>query len=82
MAVAFYITGISTSEFHRESPPLAGTLTTRRALVNRVKADLTEDQWDAMICALYALRIEGKPFDGSALTPNWQPKASSWRNGE
>jgi hypothetical protein len=27
MAVAFYITGISTSEFHRESPPLAGTLT-------------------------------------------------------
>src|SRR2546426_8249589 len=29
MAVAFYITGISTSEFHRESPPLAGTLTDR-----------------------------------------------------
>jgi hypothetical protein len=31
------------------------------ALVNRMKADLTEDQWDAMIGALYALRIEGKP---------------------
>src|SRR5256885_12260183 len=27
MAVAFYVTGISTSDFHRESPPLAGTLT-------------------------------------------------------
>jgi hypothetical protein len=27
MAVAFYVTGISTSEVHLESPPLLGTLT-------------------------------------------------------
>ena len=51
------------------------------ALVNRSKADLTEAQWDAMIRALYALRIEGEPFDVSTLALNWQPKATSWRNG-
>jgi len=28
MAVAFYVTGISTPEVHPESPPLLGTLTT------------------------------------------------------
>ena len=27
-----------------------------------------------MIGALYALRIEGKPFDKSALPLNWQPQ--------
>ena len=47
-----------------------------------MKGDLTEDQWDAMIGALYALRIQGKPFDESALPPNWQTKASSWRTGD
>jgi hypothetical protein len=29
MAVAFYVTGISTPEVHLESPPLLGTLTLR-----------------------------------------------------
>jgi hypothetical protein len=29
MAVAFYVTGISTPEVHLESPPLLGTLTVR-----------------------------------------------------
>jgi hypothetical protein len=52
------------------------------ALVNRMKGDLTEDQWDAMIRALYALRIERKPFDESALPDHWQTKASSWRTGD
>jgi len=35
MAVAFYVTGISTSEVHLESPPLLGTLTTS----NRSRAE-------------------------------------------
>ena len=47
-----------------------------------MKGDLTEDQRDAMIGALYALRIEHKPFDESALPRNWQTKASSWRTGD
>jgi hypothetical protein len=44
--------------------------------------ELTPDQWDAMIGALYALPIEGKPFDKSALPLNWQTKASSWHTGD
>lgn len=47
-----------------------------------MKADLTEEQWDAMFSALYALRIEGKPFIESALPQNWQRKATSWRGGD
>ena len=49
------------------------------ALVNRTKADLTEVQWDALIRALYSLRIEGKSFDESALPTEWQTRATSWR---
>jgi hypothetical protein len=47
------------------------------AVVNRMKADLTEDQWDAMVRALYATRIEGKQFDEKAFPPNWQPKSTA-----
>jgi hypothetical protein len=33
MAVAIYVTGISTPEVHPEFPPLLGTLTTLRAVL-------------------------------------------------
>jgi hypothetical protein len=46
------------------------------ALVNRTKVDLTVDEWHHMIRALYATRIEGKPFDETAFPKNWQPKGS------
>lgn len=49
------------------------------AVVNRMKADLTEDQWNDMVRALYATRIEGKPFDEKAFPPNWQPKSTARR---
>jgi hypothetical protein len=51
------------------------------ALLNRMKADLTEDQWDAMIGALYALRIEGKPFDESALPSIGSPRRAPGATG-
>ena len=74
--------GARNAEWEHRTPADESSVVLVAALVNRMKADLTEEQWDAMIRALYALRIEGKPFDESALPPNWQPKASSWRNGD
>ena len=74
--------GAWNAEWEHRTPVDESSVVLVAALVNRMKADLTEDQWDAMICALYAHRIEGKPFDESAIPLNWQPKASSWRNGE
>jgi hypothetical protein len=43
MAVAFYVTGISTSEVHLESPPLLGTLTAdgRRRHHRRLRSEMT-----------------------------------------
>jgi hypothetical protein len=40
MAVAFYVTGISTSEVHLESPPLLGTLTRVQHHVLKVDVEL------------------------------------------
>ena len=74
--------GARNAEWEHVIPGDESSVVLVAALVNRMKADLTEDQWDAMIGALYALRIEGKPFDESALPLNWQTKASSWRNGD
>jgi hypothetical protein len=48
------------------------------AVVNRMKADMTLPEWDAMIRALYEYRIEGKrPFAESALPANYGPKSSA-----
>jgi hypothetical protein len=74
--------GARNAEWEHRRPGDESTVVLVAALVNRMKADLTEEQWDAMIRALYARRIEGQPFDESALPPNWQPKASSWRGGD
>ncbi len=74
--------GARNAEWEHRTPSEQSSVVLVAALVNRMKADLTEEQWDAMIRALYALRIEGKPFDESALPLRWQPKASSWRGGE
>ena len=69
-------------EWEHRTPGDESSVVLVAALVNRMKADLTEDQWDAMIRALYARRIEGKPFNESAIPMNWQPKSSSWRGGQ
>jgi hypothetical protein len=74
--------GARNAEWEHVIPGVESSVVLVAALVNRMKGDLTEDQWDAMIGALYALRIQGKPFDESALPPNWQTKASSWHNGD
>ena len=71
--------GASNAEWEHRIPRDESSVVLVAALVNRMKADLTEDQWDAMIAALYALRIKHKPFKKSALPLNWQTKASSWR---
>jgi hypothetical protein len=47
------------------------------ALINRAKVDLSIDQWDHLIRALYATRIKQQPFDETAFPENWQP-AASW----
>jgi hypothetical protein len=74
--------GARNAEWEHRRPGDESTVVLVAAVVNRMKADLTEEQWDTMIRALYARRIEGKPFDESALPPNWQPKATSWRGGD
>jgi hypothetical protein len=74
--------GARNAEWEHVIPGVESSVVLVAAVVNRMKGDLTEDQWDAMIGALYALRIQGKPFDESALPPNWQTKASSWRTGD
>ena len=74
--------GARNAEWEHRRPGDESSVVLVAALVNRMKADLTEEEWDAMISALYALRIEGKPFSESALPPNWQPKATSWRGGD
>ena len=46
MAVAFYVTGISTPQVHLESPPLLGTLTAgghRVRIEGRTKAEVARD---------------------------------------
>jgi hypothetical protein len=43
MAVAFYVTGISTSEVHLESPPLLGTLTAPISLSAGMRSSRTAD---------------------------------------
>lgn len=74
--------GARNAEWEHPTPGDESSVVLVAALVNRMKADLTENQWDAMIRALYALRIEGEPFNESALPLNWQVKATSWRNGD
>ena len=74
--------GARNAEWEHVIPGVESSVVLVAALVDRSKGDLTEAQWDAMIAALYALRIEGKPFDESALPLEWQTKASSWRSGD
>lgn len=55
--------GARNAEWEHVIPGVESSVVLVAALVNRMKGDLTGDQWDAMIGALYALRIQGKPFD-------------------
>ena len=74
--------GARNAEWEHVIPAEESSVVLAAALVNRMKADLSEEQWDDMIRALYALRIEGKPFDPSALPSEWQTQATSWKGGE
>jgi hypothetical protein len=74
--------GARNAEWEHVIPGKESSVVLVAALVNRMKADLTEDQWNTMIRALYELRIEGKPFDESAFPLKWQTKATSWKGGE
>jgi hypothetical protein len=74
--------GATNAEWEHVIPGDESSVVLVAAVVNRMKADLTEEQWDAMIAALYALRIEGKPFDPTALPERWGTKASSWIEDE
>jgi hypothetical protein len=74
--------GATNAEWEHVIPGDESSVVLVAALVNRMKADLTEEEWDAMIAALYDLRIEGKPFDETALPDRWGTKASSWIEDE
>lgn len=69
--------GARDAEWEHPTPGNNESVVLVAALVNRMKADLTERQWDAMIRALYATLIEGKRFNEKAFPSNWQPKSSA-----
>jgi hypothetical protein len=71
--------GARNAEWEHVIPGVESSVVLVAAVVNRMKGDLTEDEWDAMIGALYALRIKGEPFNLEALPLNWQPNDSSAR---
>jgi hypothetical protein len=73
--------GARNAEWEHRTPGDESSVVLVAALVNRMKADLTEDQSDAMIRALYAPASKA-PFNESALPLNWQVKATAWRNGD
>jgi len=74
--------GATNAEWEHRIPKDESSVVLVAALVNRMKADLTEEQWDAMIAALYDLRIKHKRFKKSALPGRWGTKASSWREDD
>ena len=74
--------GARNAEWEHVIPRDESSVVLVAAVVNRMKADLDDEQWDAMIASLYALRIEGKPFEESALPVRWQTQDSSWREDE
>jgi hypothetical protein len=73
--------GARDAEWEHATPGDPESVVLVAALVNRMKADLTEEQWDAMIRSLYATLIEGKPFNETAFPANWQPRSTAWRRG-
>lgn len=73
--------GARDAEWEHRTPGVADSVVLVAALVNRMKADLTEAQWDDMIRALYERRIEGRPFNEKAFPSNWQPKSTARLRG-
>jgi hypothetical protein len=74
--------GARDAEWEHRTPGDPMSVVLVAALVNRMKADLTEAQWDAMIRALYETRIEGMPFDEKVFPSNWQPRSTAWQRGQ
>jgi len=73
------------AEWEHEVPNHDPSLVLAAAVVNRMKANLTLEQFKAMIGALHTFLNEGKePFDESAFPLNWQPKQEldgpAWAN--
>jgi hypothetical protein len=73
--------GARDAEWEHRTPGDADSVVLVAAVVYRMKADLTEAQWDDMIRALYEKRIECRPFSEKAFPSNWQPKSTARRRG-
>lgn len=73
--------GARDAEWEHRTPGDAESVVLVGALVNRMKADLTEPEWNVMLRALYATRIKGRPFDERAFPLNWQPRSSARLRG-
>ena len=79
MVVLTHAGGARHAEWEHRKPRDPESVVLVAAVVNRMKADLTEPEWNAMLRALYATRIEGKPFNEGAFPLDWQPKSTARR---
>lgn len=62
------------AEWEHRVPSDEASVSLAAAVVNRMKGNLSQEQFEALIRALNACLIEGQPFDESAFPAKWQPK--------